>query len=354
MHSASCWLFVGTHHAPPGSGLARARFDPDTGTLSPFTLAASTPDPAFFVVHPSGRHLYTCNSGTPGGVTAFALDPASGTLAELNAVPSTRRGPSQLALDRSGRLVLDANYGGGYLDAIPLAPDGTLTTIRTRIQHEGRGPDPVRQTQPYVHAVSPDPSNRFVLAADLGLDRIYVYRLDAASGHLEAHTPPFASAPPRSGPRHMAWHPTGRWVYVIEELANAISCYAWDERAGTLDARQTIGTLPPGFAGENTAAEILVRADGRVVYASNRGHDSIAVFAVDERTGRLAAPAHVSSGGRTPRYMAIDPSDRWLVVANVDSDAIARFQMAAESGALTLAGTHERRQPYGLAFAPAS
>lgn len=354
MHTAypPCWLFVGTQHSGPGTGLSRARFDPATGSLSSFELAAPSPDPAFFVVHPDGRHLYTCNSGTPGGVTAFALQPRTGALTMLNAVESTGRGPSQLSLDRTGRVVLDANYGGGYLDVVPLTPTGALGALSARVQHEGRGVDPVRQTRPYVHCVTVDPGNRFALVTDLGLDRVYVYRFDASAATVMPHDPPYAQTAPRAGPRHLAWHPNGRWVYLIEELSNTITVFAWDGATGRLDAQQTIGTLPPEFAGENTAAEILVRADGRFVYASNRGHDSVAVFVVDQTTGRLTLASRVSSQGRTPRYMAFDPSHAWLFVANIDDDSIVPFRIDRETGALSRNGApHHQPRPYGLAFA---
>lgn len=348
-----CWLFVGTHHSGPGTGLSRARFDPATGVLSSFELAAQTPDPAFFVVHPGGHHLYTCNSGTPGGVTAFALAPRTGALTMLNSVASTGRGPSQLALDRTGRVLLDANYGGGYLDVVPLTPAGALVAISARVQHEGRGADPVRQTRPYVHCVTVDPGNRFALVADLGLDRVYVYRFDAATGTISPHDPPYAATAPRSGPRHLAWHPNGRWIYLIEELSNAITLFNWEGLSGRLDPQQTIATLPAEFTGDNTAAEILMRADGRFVYASNRGHDSIAVFGVDPANGRLTLSDRVGSGGRTPRYMTFDPSGTWLFVANIDDDAIVQFRVDRNAGTLTPHGApHHQPRPYGLAFAP--
>jgi 6-phosphogluconolactonase len=349
-----CWLFVGTQHSGPGTGLSRARFDPVAGTLSAFELAAASPDPAFFVVHPDGQHLYTCNSGTPGGVTAFALAPRTGALTALNSVPSSGRGPSQLTLDREGHAILAANYGGGYLDVVPLTATGALGPLSARVRHQGHGVDPVRQTQPYVHCVTVDPANRYALAADLGLDRVYVYRFDASAGTVTPNDPPYVQTAPRSGPRHLAWHPNGRWVYLIEELSNTITFYDWEAETGRLDPQQTIATLPREFTGENTAAEILVRADGRFVYASNRGHDSVAVFAVEPVSGRLALASRARSEGRTPRYMAFDPSHAWLFVANIDDDAIVQFRVDRNSGALTSHGaTHHRPRPYGLAFAPA-
>lgn len=350
---APCWLFVGTHHSGPGTGLSRARFDPSTGRLSSFELAAPSGDPAFFVVHPNGRHLYTCNSGTPGGVTAFALRPRTGVLTQLNAIDSIGRGPSQLTLDRTGTVLLDANYGGGYFDVVRLTETGAIGALSARVQHEGHGADPVRQARAYVHCVTVDPTNRFALVADLGLDRVYVYRFDAPAGTVTPHDPPYATTAPGSGPRHLAWHPNGRWIYLIEELSNAITLFAWEGENGRLDARQTVGTLPANVTAENTAAEILVRADGRFLYASNRGHDSVVVFAIDQQSGQLTPASRVGSGGRTPRYLTFDPSHTWLFAANIDSDTIAQFHVDRETGALTPHGApHHQPRPYGLAFAP--
>lgn len=348
---SSAWLYVGTQRSGPGTGLSRARFDASDGTLSPFVLAAETSDPGFFAIHPDGRHLVTCNSGTPGGESAFALTPATGALAFANFIQAAGRGPSQLGFDRRGRFVLAANYGGGFIDVLPFSTDGRLGAPTGHAQHTGRGPDAIRQTQAYVHCVTVDPTNRFALVADLGLDRVYVYRFDAETGVIVPHDPPFVSLAPASGPRHFAWHPNGRTLYLIQEMSNTITVFGWDGRAGRLEARQTIPTLPADFHGENTAAEILVHPNGRVVYASNRGHDSVARFAVDPGSDALTAVEHVASRGRTPRYMAFDPTHRWLAVSNVDSDTIALFEIVDAGGALRVDAAHAIARPYGLAFA---
>jgi 6-phosphogluconolactonase len=346
-----CWLYVGTRGSGPDAGLSCARFDPATGALSAFTLAAKTADPGFFVAHPGGQHIYSCNSGTPGGVSAFRVDQRTGALTFLNLVGSDGRGPSHVSLDWSGHAVLTANYGGGYVDVVSIEPDGALGELTARVRHQGHGADPVRQSQPHAHCVRVDPANRFALVADLGLDRVYVYRFDASHGTLGPHDPPYATVAPRSGPRHLAWHPNGRWLYLIEELSNRVTLFTWDPTGGRLDAQQTVPTLPSGFGGENIAAELLVRSDGRFAYASNRGHDSVAIFAVDRVDGRLTPVAHVASGGRTPRYMAIDPSNHWLFVANIDSDTIAQFRIDQATGELARVGTpHRQPKPSCLAF----
>jgi 6-phosphogluconolactonase len=346
--AAEAWLYVGTQRSGPGTGISRARFDVDRGALSPVTLAAATDDPAFFVFDDVHSLLVTCHSGAPGGIGAFRGDLSTGTLTPLGRAASAGRGPSQLTLDHTSRFVLSANYGGGYVDVHALGAAG-LGAQTAHVQHTGRGPDATRQTQSHVHCVRMSPDNRFALVADLGLDRVFVYRFDAAAGTLTPHDPPFVATAPASGPRHLAWHPDGRWVYLIEELSNTITTFAWDAERGRLDARQTVGTLPADFTGDNTAAEILVRDDGRVLYASNRGHDSLAIFAIDATLGTLTLVGHEPSRGRTPRYMTFDPAGVWLFVSNVDSDAVALFRIDGPSGRLSPHGDlHPTVRPHGL------
>jgi 6-phosphogluconolactonase len=350
--AAEAWLYVGTQRSGPGTGISLARFDVGRGALASFTIAAVADDPAFFVFDGEHDVLVTCHSGTPGGVGAFRGDLSTGALTPLGRAASAGRGPSQLTLDQTSCFVLSANYGGGYVDVHAL--DAAGIGVRTaHVQHTGHGPDATRQTQSHVHCVRMSPDNRFALVADLGLDRVFVYRFDATAGTLTPHDPPFAATAPASGPRHLAWHPSGRWVYLIEELSNAITTFAWDATAGRLDARQAVDTLPADFSGDNTAAEILVREDGRFLYASNRGHDSIVAFSIDATHGTLALVAHEPSRGRTPRYMTFDPSGDWLFVSNVDSDAIALFRVDDPSGRLTPHGDlHRTVRPHGLVCVP--
>jgi 6-phosphogluconolactonase len=346
------WLFVGTQRSGPGTGLSRAAFDAATGTLSGFELAAVSSDPAFFVVDPTERRLYTCNSGTPGGVSAFALDPATGQLTALNHSVSLGRGPSQLSLDHRSRFVLDANYGGGYVEVIAIEGDGRLGALATRVEHHGHSIDAERQSRPYAHCIQVDPTNRFALVADLGLDQILIYQFDPATGTLTPHRTPHVAVTPGAGPRHLAWHPNDRWLYLIEELSSTVTSFAWDALTGELTRGQTIELLPADFTGDNTAAEILVHVGGRFLYASNRGDDSIVLCHIDEATGRLTLQERVASGGRTPRYMAFDRTHRWLFVANVDSDAVTIFAIDGATGTLTPHGApHPIPRPYGLALA---
>ncbi len=344
------WILFGTQRSGPGTGFSRASFDAGTGRLGVPELVAVADDPSFFVIHPDGRRLYTCNSGTPGGVSAYALDPATGSLDFIDHHVSRGRGPSQLCLDRTGRFVLSANYGGGYVEVVAIEPDGALGNQTALVQHHGRSVHPDRQTRAYAHCVTLDPSNQFALVADLGLDQVLVYRFDRTSGTLIPHDPPAATVTPGSGPRHLAWHPGGRWVYLIEELSSEVTSFDWDDGTGLLREIQTVTTLPSQFRGDNTAAEVLVHPGGRFLYASNRGHDSVAVFAIDSKHGTLTPVECVASHGRMPRYLAFDPTGRWLIVANHDSDSVSVFAIDAASGRLTLTGAPVRtHRPFGIA-----
>jgi 6-phosphogluconolactonase len=344
------WIIFGTQRSGPGTGFSRASFNAETGELDAPELVAVADDPSFFVINPDGDRLFTCNSGTPGGVSAYSVDATTGKLDFINHHGSRGRGPSQLSLDRTGRFVLAANYGGGYVEVVAIEPDGSLGGQTAMIEHHGRSVRGDRQTRPYAHCVTVAPSNQFALVADLGLDQVLVYRFDAMSGALTPHVPPFVALTPGSGPRHLAWHPDGRRVYLIEELSNEVTALEWNEETGALRELQTLTTLPGDFRGESTAAEILVHPNGRFLYASNRGHDSVAVFAIDARAGTLTLVERVSSQGRTPRYLAFDPTGRWLIVANHDSDNVTVFAIDEVSGRLTPAGApvHVHR-PFGIA-----
>ncbi len=350
-HCAPTLVYFGSQDPQGPMGLALATFDTETGTLSTPKLVAETRDPAFLAIRSGGTQLYICNTGTPGGVSAFAIEPASGVLRFLNHKPSTGRGPSHIGLDRDSRYVLDANYGGGFVEIHAIEPDGRLGERTAFVEHTGRSVHPQRQTKPYAHWFGVDPSNRFALAADLGTDRIVIYRFDAKSGAVTPHDPPHASVHAGSGPRHLAWHPNGRIVYAIQELSNEIIVFSWDASKGVLRELQTIATLPADFNGTNTAAEIAVHVNGRFLYASNRGHDSIAVYSIDESTGRLSLRRHVSSRGKTPRFFAFDPTNRWLIVNNQESDDVVVFAVNAASGELTPHGESVKlARPMGVAF----
>jgi 6-phosphogluconolactonase len=336
---------------PARMGLNVAEFDSVKGTLSAPRLVVETRDPAHFGLSPDHQHLYLCNTGTPGGVSAFAVDKKTAALKLLNYKESKGRGPSYVSVDQSSHFVLDANYGGGYVEIFSLAKDGSLGEQTAFVQHEGSSVHPQRQTKPYAHWIRTDPSNKFALVADLGTDKIVVYKFDAKSGKITPNDPPAAKVAGGQGPRHLAFHPNGKWVYAIAEMANEVMAFSWDEKAGTLTQFQSVKTLAPGFAEPSTAAEIVVRDDGKFVYASNRGEDTLVVYAVDSRTGELSLKQRTPSRGKVPRYFTLDPSNKWLIVANQDGANVAVFAVDGKSGTLTPHGEPVALvKPMGVVF----
>jgi 6-phosphogluconolactonase len=352
----AAWLYAGTYTTGSAQGIYRFSFATSSGALTPLGLAAAMPNPSFLAVPPDGRCLYAVSEGPRTGrasVHAFAIDRQTGALGFLNAQSSGGDGPCHLCLARTGRAVLVANYGAGSVARLPLAPDGSLCPATDVMQHHGASVHPTRQTGPHAHAAIPSPDGRFALVPDLGLDRILLYRLDPATGRLQPHDPPWVAVTPGAGPRHLAFHPTLPCAYLANELDNTLLVFAWDARRGTLDARQTVAALPPDFAGESSLAEVAPAPDGRFLYASNRGHDSLAVFRVQAETGLLAAAGHVPTLGHTPRHFTLHPSGAWLLAANQDTDAIVVFRRDADSGMLTPAGSAAVACPVCLCWVPA-
>lgn len=329
-------LYIATQD-PEKMGITVAQLDTDTGALSAPKLVVEARDPAHMELSTDGGHLYLCNTGTPGGVSAFAVDRKTGALKFLNYKESKGRGPSYVSVDHSGRYVLDANYGGGFVEVFSLNKDGSLDEQTAFVQHIGSSVHP-RQSKPFAHWFRSDPSGRFALAADLGMDQVLVYRLDAATGKLAAHDPPFTKVTPGSGPRHLAFHPNGKWTYVVQELSNEVVALQWDAAKGTLTQFQAVKTLADTFKEPSTAAEIAVRADGRFLYVSNRGEDSIVVYAIDARTGELTLKQRVPSGGRTPRFFSFDPTGKWLLVSNQEGGNVTVFGVDAKTGELAQQG----------------
>ena len=344
-------LYIATQN-PEKMGLTVAEFDSDTGALSAPKLVMETRDPAHFTLSADGNHLYMCNTGTPGGVSAFAVtDRKTGALELLNYKESKGRGPSYISVDRTGHYVLDANYGGGFVEIYSLAADGSLDQQTAFVQHEGSSVHPTRQTKPYAHWFHTDPTNHFAIAADLGTDHVVVYRFDEKTGKLAPNDPPFAKVNGGSGPRHIAFHPNGKWVYNVQELSNEVIAFNWDARKGTLEQFQQVKTLPADFTEPNTAAEIAVRADGKFLYVSNRGHDSIAVYSIDAKTGELTLRQRVPSRGKTPRFFTFDPTSHWLIVSNQEGGNVAVFSVDAKSGELAPKGEPVAlARPMALAF----
>lgn len=337
-HAADMFIYFGSHRTGPGIGFSLAHFDTETGVLTKPEFLLESQAPAFFILSADGRFLYTCNSGNPGGVSAYALEPHTGRLTLINRVLTGGRDASYVCLDQTGRFLLTVNYEGGNIAAFALRPDGGIGDWTGFVQHTGSSVHPRRQTRPYPHSILVDPTNRFALVADLGVDKLFVYRFDAQTGALTPNDPPAATIAPGSGPRHFKFHPNGRWVFLLNELACTVVAFDWDATTGALTARQTVSTLPADFMGENTCAEIEVHPNGRFLYASNRGHDSLAVFAVDPATGQLAFVERVASRGKWPRNFAFDPTGQWIVCTNHNSDNAVVFRVDADTGRLTPVG----------------
>jgi 6-phosphogluconolactonase len=359
----STLVYFGTYTEGKSRGIYVSRLDPETGRITTPVLAAESANPSFLAVHPSGRFLYATNEvdvfeGAPAGAaSAFAVDPATGKLTLLNQSSSRGTGPCYVSLDRAGRHLFIANYGGGSVAVLPVGNDGRLGPASSFVQHEGAGADPKRQKVPHAHSIDLDPGGRFVLAVDLGLDRVQVYRYDADRGSLVPHEPPFATVKPGDGPRHLAFRPDGRFAYVINELTMTLTAFRYDGEKGTLAEVATVSSLPvgvgvaPGFSG----AEVLVHPSGRFVYTSNRGHDTIAVFAIDAASGAPRLVEHVPTGGQIPRGFGIDPSGRFLLAGNQKSDGVVVFRIDPATGRLRATGqTVEVGRPVSVAFAATS
>jgi 6-phosphogluconolactonase len=344
--AGSSLVYFGTYTGPTSKGIYVSRLDLASGTLSTPQLAAETTSPSFLAARPQGDVLYAVNEidkfqGKPAGsVSAFTIDKKTGMLTLLNQQSSGGSGPAHLAVDRTGANVLVANYGGGSIEVLPVEKDGRLKTATAFVQHKGSSVDPERQKEPHAHYITVDPSNRLAYVADLGLDKILIYRFDAAKGTLAPNEPASASVKPGSGPRHIAIDSKGRFAYVINEMSCTLTAFSRDGGNGGLKELQTVSTLPQGqaVAADYSTAEVLVHPSGKFLYGSNRGHDSIAVFAIDEQSGRLTLVQHESTQGKIPRGFGIDPSGAYLIVGNQKSDSVVVFRIDKNTGKLTPTG----------------
>jgi len=337
-------LFVGTYTDKESKGIYAYRFDAVSGELTPAGLAAETTNPSFLAVDPSRRFLYAVNEvskykdAASGAVSAFAIDRQAGKLSLLNEVPSRGADPCYIALDKTGKYVLVANYTGGSVAVFPVLNDGRLGESSAFVQHVGSSVNHERQEGPHAHWIETTADNRFAIAVDLGLDQVRVYRFDAANGTLVANDPAFAQLDPGAGPRHVAFHPSGKFAYVVNELNSTVTSFSYDNQRGALRPLHTVSTLPQGFSGENSTAEIHVHPNGKFLFASNRGHDSIAVFSVSPGTGALTPVDHVSTQGKTPRNFEIDPTGTRLFVANQIGGNIVVFRINPRTGKLAPTG----------------
>ena len=340
-------VYFGTYTGEQSTskGVYVARLDLASGKVTEPELAAETTNPSFLAIHPSGRFLYAANEvGTfngeqTGSVSGFAIDRRTGKLTALNQESSKGRGPAHLIVDKSGRDVLVANYGGGSVAVLPIGADGRLKPATAFVQHEGKSVHP-RQNRPHAHSINVSPNDHFAYAADLGLDKVLIYRFDAKKGTLAPAAPPFAAVAPGSGPRHFAFHPKGRFAFVINEISVTLTAFRADSRNGSLTEVQTISTLPEGQSVQTgySTAEVQVHPSGRFVYGSNRGHDSLTVFAFDDKTGRLSFVQNEPTQGNAPRGFGIDPTGNFLLAGNQRTHTVVVFRIDPKTGRLTPTG----------------
>ncbi len=339
-------FYVGTYteDGSKSKGIYSYRFDADTAQITPLGLAAETTNPSFVALHPNGRFLYAVNEvgnyqgPNSGGVSAFSIDRSTGKLTLLNEVPSRGADPCYITVDKTGKYVLVANYTGGSIAVFPVLPDGKLGEASAFVQHTGHGTNPERQEKAHAHSIDLSPDNRFAMVDDLGLDELLTYKFNSANGSITANDPPFVKLDPGAGPRHFSLSPSGKFAYVISEMHSTVTALSNDERTGTLRPLQTISALPKDFTGKNDDAEIQMHPSGRFLYASNRGSDTIAVFAVDPQKGTLAPVEYTPTQGKIPRSFEIDPTGRFLFAENQKSDNIVVFRIDAKTGNLTPTG----------------
>jgi 6-phosphogluconolactonase len=337
----SYFVYFGTYTASVSKGIYAARFDPGSGKVEMLGAVAEAANPSFLAIRPDHRFLYAVNwraSGTEPGnmVSAFSIDARTAKLSFLNNVPSKGEQPTHLALDSTGKTLVVANYGSGTAAAFSVAEDGRLGEAFWVDQHSGP-PVEAHGGVPHAHDVLFSPDTRLLFIAELGLDRVYSYRFDAARRAISPYDPPFTATGPGSGPRHLAPHPNGRFLYANNETNSTVTVFG--REGGVLKEIQTSSTLPPDFKGRNSTAEIQIDRAGKFLYVSNRGHDSIAVFAVESANGRITPVEYVSTQGKTPRNFSLDPTGTYLFAANENSSTVVLFRVDRGTGRLTPSGT---------------
>jgi 6-phosphogluconolactonase len=339
-------IFIGTYtRGGESRGIYSYRMDGRTGALKALSSTSGLTNPSFVCLDPTNRYLYAVsevesNDGVPGGAaSSFRVDLGTGRLEHINTQSTKGPGPCHVTIDATGTIAIVSNYGGGSVAVFPIASDGSLEEASQFIQHEGHsGVNERRQAGPHAHSATIDHQNRFVYIADLGKDKVMIYELDHAGRRIKPASTPWVETAPGAGPRHFDFHPNRKFAYVINELGNTITLYSYDGASGLLAEQQTVPSLPADFDGQNTTADIHVHPNGRFVYGSNRGHDSLAIYAVNEADGRMTYVGHQSTGGKTPRNFAIDPSGTFLFAENQNSDTIVTFRIDAETGKLSEAG----------------
>ena len=336
-------VYVGTYTSGKSEGIYLYRFNLTSGELSHLSTTRGVADPSFLALAPSRRFLYAVNElenfegKKSGAVSAFAVDQRTGELRFLNQQPSLGGAPCYVEIDSAGKFALVANYFGGNVAVLPVKRDGSLEAATDMKQYQGSSVNPGNQQGPHAHCIMLDAANRFAYSCDLGTDKIMIFRFEPGSGKLIAGEQPWVKLKPGAGPRHLAFHPSGKFMFTLNEIDSTVTAFARDRKNGSLKELQTLSALPAGFTGTNTGADIHVSSDGRFLYSSNRGHDSIAVFMINER-GALTAVDHQLTGGSTPRNFAIDPTGAFLLAANQKSDNIVVFRLDRKSGRLSPTG----------------
>ena len=345
-HAETIHAYVGTYTRGASEGIYHTIFDTETGKLSAPNLVAKVTNPSFLAIHPGGKYLYAVSetgdqqeNGKPSGaIHAYQIDADTGKLDELNSALSGGAAPCHVNVDATGNFLLVANYNGGNATVTKIETDGSLAQRTALVQHSGNSVNQRRQKEPHAHSINLDPKNRFAVVADLGIDRLKIYRFDAASGEMTANGETVVL--PGSGPRHFCFHPSGSYGYVINELSLTITVLSFDQNTGAMKSLQRVSTLPPNTPDKKgmSTAEIVVHPSGKFLYGSNRGHDSISVFSVDSKTGKLTMVQNQSTLGKTPRNFVVDPSGRYLLAENQGSDSITTFAIDQDSGTLQPTG----------------
>jgi len=330
-------VYVGTYTRQNSKGIYAYRFDTKTGKVTEIGLVGETSNPSFLALHPNRKFLYAVTEDKDGHVAAFSIDAASGKLTMLNQVSSHGSGPCHLALDKSGKWLFVANYNNGSVAAFPVGADGKLGEASATDQHKGTSVNRQRQSGPHAHCTVLSPDDRFLMVNDLGLDQIFAYHRDATKG-IDTANPVINKAPPGAGPRHFAFGPKAKFAYACNEMMSSVTAFAYDAAGGSLKEVQTVSMLPKDFSGSNSAAEVEVHPNGKFLYASNRGHDSIVEFAIDKAKGTLTPVDWTPTQGKTPRNFAIDPTGAYLFAANQDAGGVVVFRIDKNTGKLTATG----------------
>ena len=333
-------IYVGTYSVRGSQGIYVYEFDRKAGTMKPVQSASYGKSPSFLALHPSGNYLYSVDEGADklGGVSAYAVDKPTGKLTYLNSQPSLGGGPCYVSVDQSGKMAFVANYGGGNMAALPIEMDGKLGVPTDSLRGSGSGPDASRQEKPHYHSATVSPDNRFVYVADLGTDKLNILAIDPKTSTVTPAATPYVTVKPGSGPRHMAFHPNGKYAYLVEEMISSVAIFARDAKTGALTLiEDNVKTLPADFTGKNTSADIHIDPSGRFLYQSNRGANMLAIFAIG-KDGRLTKVGDQPTEGKTPRNFLIDPKGDFVFVAHQDSDNVTIFRRDKKTGKLTYTG----------------